>query len=197
MLRIFFLFTISLIIVSCQRNYTPKPRGYFRIDLPQKKYVQTPDILPYSFEIPAQSMIVNNRKAKRELYWINIEYPQYKATIYLSYKEVDNNNNLSKYINDSREFVYKHTIKADAIIEDVYVNSEKNVYGVKYDIKGDAASNTQFFLTDSTKNFIRGALYFNVVPNKDSLAPVLSYINDDIVHIIETFEWKHPKTKKR
>ncbi len=188
MQRIIFFSVILLITASCQRNYTPKPRGYFRIDLPEKKYKQTPKILPYSFEIPAKSLIIRDRKAKNELYWINIEYPQYKATIYLSYKNIDNN--LNEYIADSRDFVYKHTIKADAIIEDVFVNSEKKVYGIKYEIKGDAASNTQFFLTDSTKNFIRGALYFNVTPNKDSLAPVLSYINNDIVHMIETFEWR-------
>jgi len=177
-----------IIITSCQRDYTPKPRGYFRIDFPEKEYKNSPDILPYSFELPKQSLLVNNRKAEHELYWINIVYPQHRATIHLSYKRI--NNNLPKYINDSRDFVYKHTIKADAILEEVFLNTEKKVYGVKYDIKGDAASNTQFFLTDSIENFIRGALYFNVTPNKDSLAPVLTYINEDIIHLIETFEWK-------
>jgi len=156
--------------------------------LPQKKYGKTPEILPYRFEIPSKSLIINNRTSKDELYWINIEYPQYKATVYLSYKKIDGN--LQDYINDSRGFVYKHTIKADAILEEVFMNEAKRVYGIKYTIKGDAASNTQFYLTDSIKNFVRGALYFNVTPNKDSLAPVLSYINDDITHLIETFEWK-------
>lgn len=188
MLR-FTIFTIILIIItSCQKEYTPRPRGYFRIDLPEKNYGESPDILPYSFEFPTKSLIVRNRKEEIQQYWINIEYPQYKATIYISYKEIDNN--LNEYINDSREFVYKHTIKADAILEDVFINDVKKVYGIKYDIKGNAASNTQFFITDSTHNFIRGALYFSVTPNKDSIAPVLAYINEDIVHLIETFEWK-------
>lgn len=187
MVRVLFFSFVIVFFISCQQDYTPKPRGYFRIDLPEKNYKKLPDILPYNFELPTKSLVINNRKAAHELYWINIEYPQYKATIYMSYKQV--NNNLQEYINDSREFVYKHTIKADAISEEVYINNEKKVYGIKYDIKGDAASNTQFFLTDSTKNFIRGALYFNVAPNKDSLAPVLSYINEDILHLIETFEW--------
>lgn len=176
-----------VLFISCKQDYTPKPRGYFRIDLPEKEYKTTPDALPYRFEAPKQSLLVNNRKAHQEMYWINIEYPQYKATVHLSYKEVKNN--IDNYINDSRGFVYKHTIKADAISEDVFADADKKVYGILYNIKGDAASNTQFFLTDSTKNFLRGALYFNVSPNKDSLAPVLEYINSDIVHLIETFEW--------
>jgi len=180
------LFILSFF--SCKNDYTPKPRGYFRIDLPENEYTQSPDILPYRFEVSKNSLIINNRKSEHELYWINIEYPQYKAAIYISYKEIKNN--LSEYIDDSRGFVYKHTIKADAISEDVFIDKTKKVYGIKYNIKGDAASNTQFFLTDSTHNFVRGALYFNVTPNKDSLAPVLNYIDKDIVHLIETFEWK-------
>lgn len=186
--RILFISCIIAISISCKHEFTPRPRGYFRIDLPEKKYERSPDILPYSFELPSKSLIVKNRKAEEELYWINIEYPQYKATIHLSYKVIDGN--LEKYLNDSRSFVYKHTIKADAISEEVFINEEKHVYGIKYNIKGDAASNTQFFLTDSVKNFVRGALYFNVTPNKDSLAPVLNYIDKDITHLIETFEWK-------
>ncbi|MDA3892031.1 MAG: gliding motility lipoprotein GldD [Salinivirgaceae bacterium] len=188
MIRLFLFIIPVLVFFSCGQDYTPKPRGFFRIDLPEKEYKKSPDILPYRFEVPTNSLIINNRKAAHELYWINIVYPQYKATIHLSYKEVDNN--VDQYIKDSRGFVYKHTIKADAISEDVFIKKEKNVYGIKYNIKGDAASNTQFFLTDSTKNFVRGALYFNVTPNKDSLAPVLAYINEDIMHLIETFEWK-------
>lgn len=186
--KIVFFSVIIALSISCNRNNTPKPRGYFRIDLPEKKYEKSPEILPYSFELPTKCLLVNNRKAEEELYWINIEYPQYKATIHLSYKTI--NGNLEQLINDSRGFVYKHTIKADAISENVFINEENRVFGIKYEIKGDAASNTQFFLTDSTKNFVRGALYFNVTPNKDSLAPVLSYINEDITHMIETFEWK-------
>ncbi|MGE4287881.1 MAG: gliding motility lipoprotein GldD [Salinivirgaceae bacterium] len=186
----YFILLISLFLlsVSCNSDYTPKPRGYFRIDLPEKEYNQTPKKLPYAFEYPAYSILVNNRQAADELYWINVVFPKFKATLHLSYKTIDNN--LEEYLNDSRNFVYKHTVKADAIGETPYLNAEKKVYGILYDIKGDAASNTQFFLTDSTHNFIRGALYFEVHPNKDSLAPVLEFINQDLVHLIETFEWK-------
>lgn len=185
-LLVFFLLVIS--ISSCKQDYTPKPRGYFRIDMPEKNYKSTPDKLPYFFEYPTYTYLQQNRKAEEELYWINIVYPQFKAKIHLSYKTVSNN--LPKLLEDSRGFVYKHTIKADAISELPYINPEKKVYGLLYDIQGDAASNLQFILTDSTKNFLRGSLYFNVPPNKDSLAPVINFIQADIEHLIETFEWK-------
>ncbi|PKP10372.1 MAG: gliding motility lipoprotein GldD [Bacteroidetes bacterium HGW-Bacteroidetes-4] len=185
----YFILLISLFLlsVSCNSDYTPKPRGYFRIDLPEREYKQTPEKLPYAFEYPVYSVLVNYRQTQPELYWINLVFPKFNATLHLSYKTIDNN--LEEYLNDSRNFVYKHTVKADAISETPYLNAEKKVYGILYDIKGDAASNTQFFLTDSTHNFIRGALYFEVYPNKDSLAPVLDFINKDLVHLIETFEW--------
>lgn len=182
-----FLFVIMTFSWSCQRNYTPKPRAYFRIDLPEKEYRKSTDVLPYRFEYPKYSVLVRNRTEASQKNWINMVYPQFKATVHFSYKEIDNN--LDKYMNDARNFVYKHTIKADAILETPYANIEKKVYGMHYEIKGDAASNVQFYLTDSADNFVRGALYFNVAPNKDSLAPVLNFINEDIVHLIETFEW--------
>jgi len=188
--RIFPIIVFAFVIVSCQQEYTPKPRGYFRIDLPEKEYKETPAVLPYSFEMPESSLIVRNKKSEKGIYWINIEYPQYKATIYLTYDDINKQNRVEKLIDDSRIFVYKHTIKADAIIEDVFVNDDKKVYGIKYEIKGNAASNIQFFLTDSTKHFLRGSLYFNVTPNKDSLAPVIKYIDADIVHLMETLEWR-------
>lgn len=91
---------------------------------------------------------------------------------------------------DSREFVYKHTVKADAIKETFYEDYDKHVYGILYDIKGDAASSVQFFITDSTKHFIRGALYFEVRPNKDSLNPVIDFIRQDVVHMFESIKWE-------
>ena len=189
--KLLLILIITVFTISCKQEYTPKPRGYFRIDLPEKEYKKSPSILPYSFEVPTNSLIVRNKKSEKGIYWINIEYPQYKATIYLTYDDINKQNSVDKLIDDSRTFVYKHTIKADAIIENLYVNSDKKVYGIKYDIKGNAASNIQFFLTDSTKHFLRGALYFNVTPNKDSLAPVIKYIDTDIIHLIETLEWKN------
>jgi len=173
---------------SCKRDYTPKPRGYFRIDLPAKEYRLSPDKIPYQFEYPTYCYILKTRQSEQEKNWIDVVYPKFKATIFLSYKSVDKD--VESFIQDSYNFVYKHTIKADAINETEIIYPEKKVYGILYDIKGDAASNLQFYLTDSTKNFVRGALYFDVLPNKDSLAPVLTFIRQDIDKMLETFEWK-------
>ncbi len=162
-------FILALILTAstaCKKTYTPKPRGFFRIDLPEKQYRLTPEALPYQFEYPKYAFLQKNRLAEEELYWINVLFPKQNATIHLSYKVVDGN--LNTYIEDSRNFVYKHTIKADAISEKPYYNQENKVYGLMYEIKGDAASNIQFFLTDSTKHFLRGSLYFNAAPNKEN-----------------------------
>lgn len=187
MQKLIILLFISIFLLGCKKNYTPKPRGYFRIDLPEKAYKTTPEVLPYKFEYPKYSYLQQRPNSPEQQYWINIVFPKFKAKVHLSYKPV--NNNIETFLNDAREFVYKHTVKADAISETPYLNNEKNIYGLLYEIKGDAASNTQFYVTDSTKHFLRGALYFNVTPNKDSLAPVIKFINQDIVHLIETFEW--------
>jgi gliding motility-associated lipoprotein GldD len=120
--------------------------------------------------------------------WINILFPVYGGTIHISYKEVSKN--LDMYVEDSRNLAYKHTIKADAIRETVYADPGKSVYGILYDIKGDAASSVQFFLTDSSTHFLRGSLYLNTVPDKDSLSPVINFFREDIVHLMESFEWK-------
>lgn len=181
---------ITLLLASCGNNdYTPKPRGYYRVDFPQKEYMQLDGDLPYTFEYPVYATYdLRESKNPEEQYWGDINIKPLKAKIHLSYKSV--NNNLDKYISDAHSFVYKHTIKADAISETPYIDPDKKVYGLLYEIKGDAASNIQFYLTDSTRKFVRGALYFNVVPNKDSLAPMLDFVNLDIKHLIETFSWK-------
>ena len=121
-------------------------------------------------------------------YWINIFYPQFGGTIYCSYKKV--NGNLQEMSEDAREFVYKHTIKADEITEQPFINFETKTYGMLYRIGGNTASSVQFELTDSVDYFFRGALYFNAVPNKDSIAPVLDFVAEDIFMLMETFRKK-------
>lgn len=184
---------IALIIIalyfSCSDSYTPKPRGYFRIEFPEKEYVQFENQGPYSFQIPKYSHMEKDSEDIAEPWWNNLVFSSLKGKIHLSYKPV--NNNLSQYIEDSRTLVYKHTIKADAISEQVFINPSKKVYGILYEIKGNAASPYQFFATDSIHHFLRGSLYFNVYPNKDSLAPVFDFIKPDIVKLIETLEWKN------
>ncbi len=183
------VFSAAIIILTgCGSDPIPKPRGYFRIDLPEKQYVTVDSIRPYKFSCPVYGKIAPDRSKGAERYWINVEFPGYKAKIHISYKEV--NKNLESLLEDSRKLVYKHTVKADAINEKSYSDPVKKVYGILYDIKGNAASPYQFYMTDSTRHFLRGALYFNVQPNKDSLAPVIDFFKQDIIHLIETLEWK-------
>lgn len=142
--------------------------------------------MAYSFEHPKNIAYI--QKNQRDTAWFDVVYPTYNARIYFSYKQI--NNNFQEIAEDSRNFVYKHAFKADAIIENPYEDSDKNVYGMLYEIKGNTASSVQFLVTDSTQHFLRGALYFNNHPNKDSLAPVISYISEDIRHMIETLRWE-------
>ncbi len=185
-IKALFVISILISIMSCNDNKTvPRPRGYFRIDVPEKSYKKYEGTCPFMFEIPKYSFIVKNENEKC---WMDVYFPQNKATVYLTYKEV--NDNLNTHLEDSREFVYKHTVKADAIEETKYENDSLKVYGMLYDLKGNTASSVQFYITDSTHHFLRGSLYFYVTPNKDSLAPVISFIREDIIHLIESFEWK-------
>lgn len=170
--------------------YTPKPQAYFRIDLPKRTYSRYTASCPYSFEFPNNAAVSVDSSRKAEPCWVNIDYPTLRARIYLSYKNVDGKDAIKKLLEDTRSLVYKHTVKADDISEKAFVDDTKKVYGNMYEIGGNAASNVQFFVTDSTRHFLRGALYFNCPPNADSLAPVISYIKEDVVKIMETMEWK-------
>lgn len=172
-------------------DYIPKPKGYYRIDLPEEKnYVRfEKESFPYAFDYSDQARVVPlQKKSDKDSFWVDIIYPDLNAKIYCSYKPV--RGNFQEIAEDSRTFVYKHTIKADGITEQPYEDSERRVYGIFYDLKGNTASNCQFILTDSLHYFFRGALYFNSSPNKDSIAPVADYIREDVIRLIESFEWK-------
>lgn len=185
-LLIYILLIVTL--VSCSNNSVPKPYGYFRVDMPQHEY-RTMDTLglPYKFDM-ALSANVTNHENKSENFWIDLNYPYLNASIYCSYKPI--NGNLIELLEDTRHIVYKHSIKADGITEKVFESPERHVYGILYDLKGNTASSVQFVLTDSVRHFFRGALYFNNVPNKDSIAPMSRYIREDIIRMMESFEWK-------
>jgi len=188
-IRALFILIIPILIVSCKQEYVPKPRGFFRIEFQEKSYRHLDSVgLPYSFDIPAYGAIYPDRDRQAEPYWLNLVVPQHQAELHISYKKV--NNNLSQLLEDSRTLAYKHTIRADAINEKVFINQAKHVYGTIYMIEGNAASPMQFYLTDSTRNFLRGALYFREVPNIDSLRPVIDYIIPDVIGLIETTAWK-------
>ena len=169
-------------------SYTPKRKGYFRITFPERKYLTYTSDCPFTFNYPTYSQVVKDDDPSAQPCWLNIVFPQFKGKIYLSYKVV--NNNLIQYLEECREFAIKHEVKASAINESVVTNPKEHVYGLIYDIQGNAASNIQFYLTDSTKNFIRGALYFYSTPNKDSLEPVLQFIKKDVYNMVQSFRWK-------
>jgi gliding motility-associated lipoprotein GldD len=186
----YLLSIVFILIYSCQQDYIPKPHGYFRIDFPQKTYHQLDSAaLPYKFDIPDYGKVLPDKDRLAEPYWINLQITAHKAEVNISYKKVDKN--LSKLLEDSRTLAYKHSIKADAINERIFVNPRKKVYGTIYVIEGNAASPLQFYLTDSTKNFLRGALYIREVPNIDSLRPVIDFLTPDVIRLIETTEWKN------
>jgi len=180
---------IACILLACHSDYTPKPRGYFRIDVPEKEYRLFDTAFPYVFEYPIYATISSDPSGLAESYWINIHYPAFRAQLHLSYKVIDGN--LNSYLEDSHHLVDKHIPKASAITRQEFINPGKKVYGLTFAIKGtEAASPYQFYLTDSVANFMRGALYFNIVPNNDSLAPVIDFLKTDIDHMISTFRWK-------
>lgn len=178
----------TVLLVSCNNGYSPRPYGYFRVDLPPHTY-RTIDTLglPYQFQLSGIAKVVRH-DAQGEVYWIDIQYPHLNASVYCSYKRI--HNNLYELTEDSRKYVYKHSVKADGISEKLFQHPEKHVYGILYDLKGNTASSLQFVLTDSTKNFFRGALYFDNVPNKDSIAPMANYVREDMIRLMESFEWK-------
>jgi gliding motility-associated lipoprotein GldD len=189
MLKYTALLILIIIFAGCRDKAIPKPRGYFRIDLPQKQYVLFDTTCPFSFEYPEYSSISYDIGDRQEPCWFNIEFPRFRAKIHISYREV--NNNLESLIRESFDYAYSHTVKADAISELPWHNPDQNVYGMLYDIKGNTASSVQFFVTDSTSHFMRGALYFMAQPEKDSLAPVIDFFRQDIIHLVETFKWKN------
>jgi len=178
-------------IFSCQNDAQPKPRGYFRIQLPEKEYLRFQlNSFPYQFDIPKYSKI-GKPKNQPEKYWINVVYPMFKAQLHISYKPI--HNNLDTLLNDAHKMMNKHIPKANAINEQMFINDERRVYGMAYEIMGsEAASPYQFYLTDSTHHFLRGALYFNFSPNNDSLMPVIDFIKIDMDRLIESFEWNTP-----
>jgi gliding motility-associated lipoprotein GldD len=187
------LITALFILSACNSTYTPKPTGYFKIDFPEKTYQQfNQPGYPYTFEYPAYARIIKDSTffdtTAENPWWINIDFPQFNARMYLSYKIIGNNK-LEKLLNDAYNLTNKHSIKA-SYINDSIMNVSDNVHGSFFSVQGDVATASQFFLTDSTKNFIRGALYFDATPNEDSLRPVSQFLVDDMKHLINTFRWK-------
>jgi gliding motility-associated lipoprotein GldD len=191
LLGLVFSFTLG---TGCNSDFVQKERGYFKIAFPQKKYQQfNAPGFPYTFEYPAYATIVRDttffgEKAENP-YWINVNFPQFDGELHLSYKEVGRSK-FDVLVDDAFKLAYKqHTSQASAI-RPVRFELTNNVSGVYFSLKGNAATANQFFATDSVKHFLRGALYFNVPPNEDSLRPVNEFLRQDMQHLIETLRWR-------
>lgn len=185
---LFFIGALLILASGCRPSHTPKPRGYFRIDLPEKQYVLLDSTMPYRFEYSKFAVIETDVSHQNEPDWINVLYPAYKARVHISYKPVTDN--LYDLLEDNIRLAYNHVVKAEAIDEHLFINEDTHLYAMMFEIKGNAASPLQFLATDSARHFLRGSLYFQTAPNRDSLAPVIDYITEDVVHLIETLEWK-------
>jgi len=211
MRRIIYLL-FALLIFSCNSNYTSKKTGYFKINFPEKKYTSfNQPGYPYTFEYPVYAKIAKDssyfEEGSKNPYWINIEFPTFNGTIFISYKQIGGTsvykiknsdgtyrdsvgiNSFDKMVNDAFNLTYKNDVKAYSI-EDSLMHTPNNVTGVFFKVSGNVATAKQFFLSDSVKHFLRGALYFDATPNEDSLRPVNAFLQEDMKHLINTLQWK-------
>lgn len=182
-LAIFALLTVLFSVFSCKDEVLPKPSGYLRLDYPEAKYVNFENQCPFTFEMNSEAVIKGEKNCG-----FTISYPKMKATIYLTYKPVNKDINL--LLRDAQKLTYEHVIKADDILEQPYLNPSKKVYGMFYQVDGNAATNSQFYVTDSIKHFVTGSVYFYAKPNFDSVMPAASYIKNDMQRLMETLKWK-------
>jgi gliding motility-associated lipoprotein GldD len=182
-LTIFILFAVLLSVFSCKDEVLPKPSSYLRLDYPEAKYVNFENQCPFTFEMNSEAVIKGEKDCG-----FTILYPKMKATIYLTYKPV--NKNINYLLRDAQKLTYEHVIKADDILEQPYLNPSKKVFGMFYQVDGNAATNSQFYVTDSIKHFVTGSVYFYAKPNFDSIMPAASYVRNDMQRLMETLKWK-------
>jgi gliding motility-associated lipoprotein GldD len=177
------LIVFVFILNSCGSDSLPKPKPYLKLQYPETSYLKVNPNCPYNFEV--SELVTINFK---DNCWSTIVYPKLKATIYITYRPV--NNNLDEILKETEKLTYEHTIKADAINMIPYENFEKKVFGKLFNVEGNVATNVQFQVTDSVKHVLAGALYFYAKPNYDSIIPAIKYIEKDIIHLVETLEWE-------
>ncbi|MFK7748945.1 MAG: gliding motility lipoprotein GldD [Kordia sp.] len=173
---------VSILLSSCEGEMLPKPKAFLRLKYPTAQYAKVQSDCPYTFDKNELALIDPKKNC-----WINLEYPALNGTVHLSYIPV--NGNLDKLLEDVQKLTYEHAVKADAIDPTVYENKEQNVYGMVYEVEGNAASQAQFYVTDNEKHFLTGSLYFDAIPNYDSIFPAVIYIKKDIRKLIESLEW--------
>ena len=193
---ILYLPILICVFISCNSDYSVgKKKGYFHIDFPEKKYrsFDQPGY-PYTFEYPVYASIVKDtaffEDKPENPWWINIDVPQFRGRIYISYKQIKNKNQIDSLVNDAFKMAYKQHTEVSTGIEDSIMRTPNGTEGIYYSLKGNTATASEFFLTDSTKHFLRGALYFNAAPNADSLGIVNDFLKKDLEHLINTLKWK-------
>ena len=171
-----------LFLFACSSDYTPKPRAYFKIDLPKKEYSSYIGN-SFLFEYPTYSKI----EIQKNIRFIDVNFYRFSGKLHTTFVKLDND--LLEHIEQSRSLAYKHNNQADVISEQIYIDEKNNVYGMLYDYEGVTATSMQFYLTDSLENFFRGSFYFNTEIN-DSIIPVNNFVKSDIINLIESFRWK-------
>lgn len=188
--------SLTICLFACNSTFTPKPTGYYAIKFPVKTYqLFNQPGYPYSFEYPNYAKVVKDSTffggTTENPWWINVNFPDFGGSFYISYKQVGTDKNkIDSLIKDAYTLTGKHSAKAYSI-EDSLIQTESGIHGVFFSVGGDVATAHQFFLTDTTKNFIRGALYFDATPNADSLKIVDQFLLEDMKHLIKTFRWKN------
>jgi gliding motility-associated lipoprotein GldD len=186
----------SLFFASCDRQYLPKPLGYNKLVLPEPEYISSPDSLPYTFQYSKHAQLLDDTTSISERYWVEIYYPQLKANIHLTYKALNQDEELLKeFLKDAFTLTAKHQIKAYAI-DEIIVKTPSGKTAAIAELQGDVPSQFQFTLTDSVQNFLRGALYFDTKVNNDSLAPAIEYMKKDMMQLINTVQWRNEPQKK-
>lgn len=174
---------LAIVLSACKNDVLPKPAAHLRLDYPVADYVSFENQCPYTFQMNSEAVISEKTPCN-----FTINYPKMKATIYLSYKPV--NNNINALLRDAQKLTFEHVIKADDIIEQPFINGDDKVFGMFYQVQGNAATNAQFYATDSVKHFVAGSVYFYARPNFDSIMPAASYVRDDMRKLMETLRWK-------
>ena len=183
-MRNIFILIISLIFISCNEIVLPKPKAYLSLEYPKKEYKKLEISGPYTFEILKAAKVIGAKN-----YWLKIRYPKLKASLDITYRPVENN--IKELLTEAEKLVFKHALKAEQITPKDFIDANKRVFGSLYEITGNAASQIQFHITDSTTNFIKGSLSFYAKPNYDSILPAVAYIKEDILRLIKTLEWKN------
>ena len=194
--KCFILLTVFATFAGCNSDYTIRQKGYFKINLPEHQYTRFEQPgYPYTFEYPVYAKIVQDttffEDKPENPYWINIDFPSLSGKIYISYKDVAKND-FDKLVDDAFKLTYKHTTKATGI-KDSLMRTPNGITGIFFKVGGNAATARQFFVTDSSRHFLRGALYFDATPNADSLGVVNDFLEKDIKHLINTLAWRSTK----